>query len=111
MKTQTTSTVTINRPKEEVYNSVVNMENYKLWFPEVIDIKSDNSLEHDTVRKKYSEIVKVPFKGEEKISVKIVQAEKSNIFITEADLFPLLPRMIVQFSEDANQNTFLSWSM
>lgn len=111
MKMLTNYTVKINCPKNEVYNFVVNMENYKLWFPEVVDIKSNNSLEHGSVGKQYSEIVKVPFKGDARMCVEVVKADKDNVFITEANFSPLLPRMTVQFSELENQSTSLTWIM
>jgi carbon monoxide dehydrogenase subunit G len=111
MKVLTINTVQINSPIAEVYKFVINMENFKHWFPGVIEIKSDNYLGHGIVGKTYSETVKIPFKGEKKITLKVVQSEENELFITEGTFFPLMPRMVVKFSEDNNKNTSLTWSM
>ncbi|GHC66243.1 hypothetical protein [Ulvibacter litoralis] len=111
MNTLTVNTVIINLPRKEVYKFATNMENFKLWFPEVIEIKSDNSLEHGIVGKRYMETVKIPLRGESKISLDVVKAEENIVFITEGNFSPLLPRMIMKFSEESSNTTTLTWSM
>tara|TARA_R110002049_G_scaffold207188_1_gene377654 strand:- start:36976 stop:37437 length:462 start_codon:yes stop_codon:yes gene_type:complete len=111
MNTLTVNTVIINRTRKEVYKFATNMENFKRWFPEVIEIESDNSLEHGIVEKKYTETVKIPLKGESKISLNVVKAKENMVFITEGGFSPLLPRMIMKFSEESSTTTILTWSM
>ncbi len=67
-----------------------------------VKIESDNSLEHATNGKKYIETVKIPFRGESKISLNVVKAEENKNFITEGDFSSLLPRMILKFYEDSS---------
>tara|TARA_R110002096_G_scaffold209585_1_gene396756 strand:- start:515 stop:985 length:471 start_codon:yes stop_codon:yes gene_type:complete len=107
----TINTIIINRPGNEVYKFATNLENFKLWFPQAVKIESDNSLEHATNGKKYIETVKIPFRGKSNISLNVVKAEENKIFITEGDFSPLLPRMILKFSEDSSNTTTLTWSM
>ena len=42
----TENTIEINCSISDVYDFVINMENFGKWFPEVIEIKSQNNLEH-----------------------------------------------------------------
>lgn len=111
MNILTENTVIINREIQVVFQFVINMKNFRLWFPEVVNIVSGNSLEHGVVGKVYLETVKVPFRGEKQISLNVVGAEKNKIFITEGNFYPLLPKMIVKFSEISPQGTSLTWSM
>ncbi|HTF81913.1 MAG TPA: SRPBCC family protein [Cytophagales bacterium] len=111
MEPLTITTIAINCPITEVYKFVINMENFKLWFPEVMDIKSDDQRTHGVVGKKYLETVRLPFKGVQKISLTVVQSEDNKLFITEGMFLPLLPRMVVKFTEDAHKITSLTWSM
>ncbi|MBT28573.1 MAG: polyketide cyclase [Thalassobius sp.] len=111
MQVLTVSKVKIKRPIAEVYHFVVNMENFGQWFPEVINIQSANAIEHGLVGKKYLETVKVPFQGEQQISLEVVAAKKNELFMTEGEFHPLLPRMTVNFSADFENNTNLTWRM
>jgi len=111
MNTLTSKTVTINRTVKEVYKFTTNMENFKSWFPKVVKIESNNSLNHAIVGKKYIETVIVPFKGESKISLNVVKAEENKIFITEGDFSPLLPKMTIKFNENSSNTTTLTWCM
>ncbi|MBF0227545.1 MAG: hypothetical protein HQK76_19030 [Desulfobacterales bacterium] len=56
----TENKIEIDRSINEVYDFVTNMENFGKWFPEVIEIKSQNNLEHAVVGKRYIETVKDP---------------------------------------------------
>jgi carbon monoxide dehydrogenase subunit G len=107
----TENKIDINRSISEVFKFVVNMENYGKWFPKVIEIKSENNLEHGVVGKKYIEIVKDPFKGNVQIIIEVKKIEKDTLFITEGDYAPLLPKMSVHFTKTANGGTTLTWSM
>ncbi|QCX39050.1 SRPBCC family protein [Aureibaculum algae] len=111
MNTLTSKTVTINRTIKEVYKFTTNMENFKSWFPKVIKIESNNSLNHAIVGKKYIETVIVPFKGESIISLNVVKAEENKIFITEGDFSPLFPKMTIKFHENSSNTTTLTWCM
>ncbi|MFY0677548.1 MAG: DUF1322 family protein [Neptuniibacter sp.] len=41
--------MTINEQVGSIFNFVTNVENYKYWFPDIIDIKSANDLKHAAV--------------------------------------------------------------
>ncbi len=43
--------ITIFTPADVVFKYVSNMENYKHWFPGVVDIRSANTLDHGVVGK------------------------------------------------------------
>lgn len=107
----TENKIEINRSVSEVYDFVINMENFGKWFPEVIEINSQNNLEHGIVGKKYIETVKDPFKGEVQIVIEVKKAEKDEFFITEGEYAPLLPKMVVHFSETLNGGTAFTWAM
>lgn len=107
----TMHTVAIDCPIAEVYKFVVNMENFKQWFPGVIDIKADNALRHGTVGKKYLETVKTLFKAERQIPLEVIRSEADKLFVTEGTFLPLLPRMVVEFTEGPHKTTSLTWSM
>ncbi|MBA4368268.1 MAG: polyketide cyclase [Desulfobacterium sp.] len=107
----TENKIEINRSINEVYDFVINMENFGKWFPEVIKIESQNNLEHGVVGKKYIETVKDPFKGEVQIVIEVKKAEQNTSFITEGEYAPLLPKMILHFSETVHGGTAFTWAM
>lgn len=111
MKLLTRNTVVIKKARNEVYEFATNMENFKSWFPEVITIESVNSLDHGVVGKKYLEIVSVPLVGKRAVSLSVVEADSEEIFITEGDFYPLMPRMTITLAEESSKRTKLTWSM
>jgi len=103
--------IKINHPITQVYEFVVNMENFIKWFPGVFNIESHNDLRHGVVGKKYLETIKVPFKREQKIIIEVKKAETGTLFITESEYLPLLPKMVVVFSKNPDNSTNVSWAM
>ena len=95
-------TITINAPSSQVFNFVSNMENYKNWFPGVINITSANNLPHGTVGKQYKETLLMP-DGESELLIKVVNITKNSKFQTQGDLAGVLPQMTIAFRELACQ--------
>lgn len=111
MPVLTSNKILIHCPIAVVYEFVANMENFGKWFPKVLEIRSANSLEPDSIGKAYIETVKVPFRGLKHIKLKVVQSQKNSLFVTEGNFHPLLPRMTINFSEQANKTTVVIWRM
>lgn len=102
--------ITINCPKQKVFEYVANFENYKKWFPGVVDIKSQNGLEHGSLGKEYLERVKVPFGKTKEIIIKVVESEQGEYLVTQAAFQPLLPMMRFAITENADKSVHLAWS-
>ena len=95
---------TLNVSSTKLFAYVANMENYKFWFPEVIEVTSANNQAWNSVGKKYREILKFP-EGNAELVIEVVEIEQNKYFKTEGDLTPLLPRMEMQFSEFGENST------
>jgi len=103
----TKASITISAPVEIVFTYVSNMENYKHWFPGVIDINSYNNLAHGVVGKKYKETLLLP-DGEAELIIEVDQCEDNRLFITKGNLVGVLPRMSLIFSVDHEKNCHVS---
>jgi hypothetical protein len=88
----------IQAPSHQVFGFVTNMENYKDWFPGIIDICSDNDLDHGTVGKKYRERLLMP-NGESELLITVEESIKNKKFLTQGDLEAVLPQMTIVFTE------------
>jgi len=86
--------VNVNR----VFEFVTNMENYKKWFPGVLEIRSGNNLPHGKIGKTYIETLKFP-EGIRELTIEVKKSVKNEIFKTEGDLQPLLPSMKMLFTD------------
>ena len=93
----TKASIAISAPIEIVFTYVSNMENYKDWFPGVINIDSYNNLAHGTVGKKYKETLLLP-DGESELIIQVDQCEVNRLFITKGNLVGVLPQMSIRFS-------------
>ena len=90
------TSINIAAPIDSVFKYVTNMENYKQWFPGVIAIKSENTLSHGVVGKKYLEILSLP-EGDAELKITVAQSEANKLFLTKGDLPGILPQMKVTF--------------
>jgi len=84
------TSITIDAPTPVIFKYVSNMENYKRWFPGVVDIKSANNLEHGVIGKKYVEKLSLP-SGESELIIEVNQCDTNHLFITKGDLAGILP--------------------
>ncbi len=89
--------ITIDVPTAVIFKYVSNMENYKHWFPGVIDIKSANSLDHGVIGKKYVEKLSLP-SGDSELLIEVDQCDTNHLFLTKGDLAGILPQMTITFS-------------
>ena len=92
----------IQAPSHQVFDFVSNMENYKDWFPGIIEICSDNDLNHGEVGKKYRERLLMP-SGESELLITVVESIKNKKFLTQGNLDVVLPQMTIVFSELTSQ--------
>jgi len=92
-----------------VFNFVTNMENYKKWFPGVVDIRSGDNLVHGKPGKQYIEILQLP-QGTKELTIEVKESIENKNFITEGDLEPLLPKMTMLFSDRGNDGCQLHLS-
>lgn len=111
MKVLTRQTVSIDCDRVTVFNYISNMENFKHWFPAVIAIESENTLEHGVVGKSYLETVKIPLRGERKVKLKVVESNQGEKFVTEGKLPPVMPRMEVELKSLSDQSCEVVWTM
>lgn len=103
--------ININISIHKVFAFVSNMENFKLWFPEVLDIVSENNLEHATIGKTYLEIVNLPPHGEQKLKIEVKKVENPVLYVTESEYEPLLPRMTIKLKKENENHTTINWRM
>ena len=96
---------------QKAYSFISNMENFGLWFPEVIEIVSDNKLDHGVVGKTYLEKVNLPPNGIQQLGIEVKKAEAPNLYVTESEFSPLFPRMTMQLTELEPGITRINWSM
>lgn len=111
MNTIAEHSVEINNNIEAVFSYVSDMENFGEWFPEVVKITAVNSQNHESLGKMYRETVKVPTQGEKEVTIKVVEFNKNKKFVTEGDLFPLLPKMTVLFTSLEDNKSLVNWKM
>lgn len=78
------------------------MENYKTWFPGVIDIRSFNDLAHGTKGKQYKEVLLMP-DGESELIISVVSSTQNQFFQTHGDLAEILPQMTIELKESAEK--------
>ena len=103
--------ISIHMPIHKVFTFISNMENFKLWFPEVLDIVSKNDLEHGTVGKTYIELVNLPPQGKQKLKIEVKKVEVPKLYVTESEYQPLLPRMTITLKQEDESFTYVNWKM
>ncbi len=103
--------VRINRPANIVFDYVANMERFGEWFPGVLSIESANGHPHGSVGKEYLETVAIPLRGERKIKLVVREAQASNLFVTEGQLLPLMPRMEISIDSNGTESCNITWRM
>lgn len=97
------NTVLLTENVNTVFKYVTNMENYKLWFPGVIGIKSMNNLVHGQIGKQYIEELYLP-NGTKKLIIEVKESTKNKKFVTIGDLEPLRPMMTMLFSDNGKNS-------
>lgn len=107
----TSQSINIDRSKKDIFAFVSNMENFYLWFPEVLQIESSNKQAPNEVGKEYLETVLIPLKGTSQITLKVVEYMQDNTYVTEGDFSPLLPQMRIGLTEISPNETELNWQM
>lgn len=104
--------ITIIRPIDEVFNYVIDLENFSNWFPAVKSVASANTKSKDHPGKRYRETIATTFGGEQSIEICVVEVISNQLFATEGQLPSLLPRMEITFQELAEKNTTeVRWCM
>lgn len=96
---------------EAAYAYACNLENFGKWFPGVIMIVSGDRLDLAETGKSYLETVAIPLRGNSNVRIRVKEAIRNNIFITEGSLRPLLPCMRIQFQESGRGSTLVNWQM
>lgn len=96
--------ITIDRPTEQLFDYVTNMENYGEWFPGVTAIHSKNDLPHGKKGKTYQELIIMP-DGEDCLIIQVKDCVQNERFYTEGDLKPLLPAMQMEFDSATEDST------
>lgn len=96
-------------PISTVFDFLANHENYALWYPKVISIKSANQLPHGAVGKIYKEAIRLPTGRIQSINITTVESRSPELFVTEGDFAPLHPRMEVHLVKKSASETLLNW--
>ncbi len=102
-------TITTSTPVAAVFAFIANHQNYALWFPGVIDIRSDDSLPHGTVGKTYHETLRLPSGRQQVIDIPVVESVFPSRFVTEGRFPPLHPRMEMTLEPLPDGGTRLRW--
>ncbi len=89
-------TTIINAKVNTVFKYVSNMENYKTWFPGVVEVRSFNELAHGTQGKQYRETLNLNG-GQGQLIIEVKQCKLNELFLTQGDLPGILPQMTIRF--------------
>ncbi|MGL5838277.1 MAG: alcohol dehydrogenase catalytic domain-containing protein [Sphingorhabdus sp.] len=85
--------VVIDRPANDVWRFVRDMENYPLWFTGIVRMASADDLPPATIGKRYDEMAIAPGGKEETITVEIIAADEEKYHLAiQASLEPFVPR-------------------
>ena len=95
----------------EAYEYACDLEKFGLWFPGVIKILSEDTLDLAVPGKSYLETVSIPLRGNRSVRIRVKEAQRSSLFITEGSLRPLLPRMEMRFQASGPNATLVTWQM
>ncbi len=93
------------------YDFACDLENFGQWFPGVIKIIAQDTLDLTTPGKSYLETVAIPLRGKSDVRIRVKEAQRNELLITEGSLRPLLPRMHIRFRDSGNGSTFVHWQM
>lgn len=106
----TSKSIKIKSAIADVFSYVSNMENFPIWFPEVISIEPINSTTVD-IGKVYLESIKVPFKKLSSYPIKVKEYIENSLFVTEGEVPPVAPCMTISFKKETENETLLEWKM
>ncbi len=96
---------------EAAYSYTCNLENFGQWFPGVLAIESANFLDPSIPGKEYLETVSVPLRGNKTVRIIVKETQSNELLITEGNLWPLLPRMEMEFRSIDADSCQVSWRM
>ncbi len=102
--------VLIERPPEEIWRFVADLENHPRYFPGVLRMRSEDDLPAGTPGKRYAEVARVPLRGEQRVSVELVEAVPGERIAFQADLPPLRPRFDLSLRDVGDGHTQVLWS-
>lgn len=100
----------IKASSSDVFEYIVDLNNFGDWFPEVAAIKSVDDKPIADIGKKYIETVHMPFGGQRKVVIRLKECRPGSFFATEGNLKPLLPRMEVELQPNG-EGTRITWRM
>lgn len=103
--------IEIRCPVEQAYEYTCDLQNFAQWFPGVIQVVSQDTLDLAAPGKSYLETVTLPLRGQSKVRIRVQEAQRNSIFITEGSLRPLLPRMEIRFDVSDPGSTRVNWRM
>ncbi len=106
----TDARIQIDRPANEVFSYVSDLENFMHWFPEVRTLKASNALPPDAVGRRYLEQVAIPGRGVIAVNIEVVHCGDHSL-VTEGDLEPLLPRMRIDVEAASPSACAVRWRM
>ena len=95
----------------DAYGYACDLERFGQWFPGVVKIVAENALDMTAAGKSYLETVAIPLRGHRTVRIRVMEAERDRMFVTEGSLRPLLPRMQIQFRASGRNSTLVNWQM
>lgn len=101
----------INCSVATAFAFATNMEKFGEWFPAVLSIESTNKLNHGMVGKQYLEVVSIPLRRKQRITLTVVESKQNQHFVTEGAFSPLFPRMEISFSSTGADTCQITWRM
>jgi hypothetical protein len=103
--------ITIGCSCPETFEYAADLENFRAWFPGVVNIVADDELPFATAGKHYCETVVVPLQGQRVVEIRVVDVRPPHRLVTEGDLPVLLPRMEIGFHEHGPNSCEVRWCM
>ena len=84
--------INIDMATEDVFAFAADLDNTPRWFPGIAKMESADALPPASVGKRYDEVARIPFRGETRIAIEVVESRADRHIAIHADLAPVLPR-------------------
>jgi hypothetical protein len=96
--------IDIARPADEVF---VNHENYARWYPGAVKVIALDDLVQGAPGKAYEETLALPSGRTTVFTIRTIEVQAPDLFVTEGELSPVFPRMEIRLTAKSPQVTEL----
>ncbi len=103
--------VRIERPVDEVWDFLVDLERVPSFFPGVLEMRPEDDLAAGTVGKRYAERALLPLRGgEARTRVEVVESVPGEKLAIQSDLAPVSPRVDFDLRDVGDGHTRVQWT-